>query len=162
MHGLVVGRFQPVHNGHVQLIRRAIEDCVHVTVVIGSSTEPVSIRNPFSFEEREAMLRVAFGDQIQVIGVPDLHDPPRYAAHVLGLTGPVDHVFGNDERTLDLFEDDGHRVVRPGLVDRERLEGSTVRAWMAEGDPAWRKSVPKTVANYLDSIEASKRLARLE
>ncbi len=162
MRGLVVGRFQPVHKGHAHLIQRAIEDCVHVTVVVGSSDAKPSVRNPFTFDERAAMLSAVFGSQIDILGVPDLHDPPRYAAHVLGLTGPVDHVFGNDDSTLDLFEDAGCDVVRSGLQSREHWEGKTIRAWLAEGDSAWRKAVPAAVIPVLESIEASKRLARME
>ncbi len=162
MHGLVVGRFQPVHSGHAQLIQHAIEDCVEVTVVVGSSDAKPSLRNPFTFDERAAMLKAVFGDRIRILGVPDLHDPPRYAAYVIERTGPVDRVFGNDNSTLDLFEDFGCDVERPGLKVRESWEGRTIRAWMAEGDSAWRKAVPAKVAEVLDSIEASKRLVRME
>lgn len=162
MRGLVIGRFQPLHKGHEALIRQAIEDCVHVTVGIGSSKAKQSVRNPFTFEERERMLRAAFGDRIDVVAIPDIHDPPNYAGHVMEITGPVDRVFGNDEETVSLFEDEGIAVRRPGLLDRERFQASTIRLQMAEGDGQWRKAVSPPVVAIIEELGGGKRLRLLE
>ncbi len=161
MHGLVVGRFQPLHKGHAALIKAAVEDCVNVTVGIGSSNAPQNLQNPFSFEERRRMLGASFPG-IRVLAIPDIHDPPRWVDHVLDITGPVDRAYGNDTRTLDLFEDAGVPVRRPGMVQREQFEASTVRMQMAEDDGAWRRAVPPAVVEVLDAIEAGKRLRLLE
>ncbi len=162
MRGLVIGRFQPLHKGHEALVRAAIEDCVHVTVGIGSSKAKQSVKNPFTYEEREAMVRAAFGDQVQIMAIPDIHDPPNYADHVMALTGPLDRVFGNDEETISLFEDAGVRVKRPGLQDRDRLTGSTIRLQMAEGDGSWRKAVSPAVAKVIEDLGGSRRIRALE
>lgn len=162
MRGLVIGRFQPLHKGHEALIRAAIEDCVHVTVGIGSSTAKQSPTNPFSYEERANMVRAVFGGDVDVVAIPDIHDPPNYAAHVTDITGDIDRVFGNDDRTLDLFEDAGLPIRRPGLKDRATFEGKTIRMQMAEGDAAWRKAVPAAVAAIVDDVDGSKRVRLLE
>ncbi|MGB1586268.1 MAG: adenylyltransferase/cytidyltransferase family protein [Thermoplasmatota archaeon] len=161
MRGVVVGRFQPLHNGHAALIKQAIEDCVDVVVAIGSSQAKPSPTNPFSLEERTAMIQAAFPG-VTVVAVPDIHDPPNWVDHMLRLTGPVDRAFGNDDQTMDLFEDAGIPVRRPGLEKREAWEGKTVRLQIAEGDGAWRKSVPGPVKDLLDSWDAGIRLRRLE
>lgn len=108
------------------------------------------------------MLEAAFGPGLEVVAVPDIHDPPRYAAHCVKLTGPIDEVFGNDERTIDLFEVEGFRVHRPGLKLRETWEGATIRAWIAEEDPQWKRAVPDAVRTILVDIEASKRLRTIQ
>lgn len=99
---------------------------------------------------------------VRVVAIPDIHDPPRWAAHVLSITGPVDRVYGNDSATNDLFEAAGVPVVAPGLVDRAQLEASAIRALMVEGDPSWRKAVPAPVAALLDQWDAPRRLLQLE
>ncbi len=162
MRGLVIGRFQPLHKGHASVIRAAIEDCVHVVVGIGSSNAPVSVRNPFTFEERERMVRAVFGDTVEVLSVPDIHDPPNWADHVMKTVGPVDRVFGNDERTLDLFEDAGIPIRRTGLVARDDQKGATVRMRLAAGDRAWRDAVPPAIVSILDEMGADKRIRSLE
>ena len=55
--GLLCGRFQPVHKGHVKLIRCALEHCDHLIIAIGSAQESRTKKNPFSFEERRELLR---------------------------------------------------------------------------------------------------------
>lgn len=55
--GLLCGRFQPVHRGHIELIRRALDHCDHLIIAIGSAQESRTKRNPFSFEERKELLR---------------------------------------------------------------------------------------------------------
>ena len=160
--GLVVGRFQPFHKGHQALIDQAIEDCVNVVVAIGSADAKQDARNPFTTEERIAMLRAVYGDRVEIVPVPDLHDAPRWAAHVIRLTGPVDRVFGNNERDLLLFEQARLETVQNGLVERDAYEATRIRVQVAEDDRAWRQAVPKSVVALLDAMEAGKRLRLIE
>lgn len=167
MRALVVGRFQPVHKGHVALLQRALEACQEVVVGIGSSTARPSLRNPFTAAERRQMITACFpgavaSGTLRILDIPDLHDPPRWVAHVLALTGPVDRVLGNDDDTLALFEVANLPVERPGLLERERYEASLIRAQLAEDDLAWRKAVPPAVLALLQQWDAGKRLRGLE
>lgn len=62
--GLVIGRFQPLHNGHVAMIERALELCNTVVVYVGSA-QPITdilvkMDNPFSYEIRVSMLTQVF------------------------------------------------------------------------------------------------------
>lgn len=157
MRGLVVGRFQPLHGGHVQLIEEALRSCASVVVAVGSSTEPPSARNPFTFEERQAMLQAVFPG-LAVVGVPDVHDDARWARHCLALTGPVDRAFGNDEHSLGLLRAAGVATASPGLVRRADWEGARIRQMMAEGDPAWRRRVPAPVAGLVASWGGEQRM----
>jgi nicotinamide-nucleotide adenylyltransferase len=164
---LVVGRFQPLHNGHKALIRQALERTGHVVVAIGSSAAKPGLRNPFTAAERRKMLEAVFAAElaagtVSIVEVPDLHDPPRYARHALAAAGPVDVVFGNDEKTLGLFERDGVPVERPGLVERERCEAKAIRAQLAADDVLWKKAVPPAVAALLIQWDAGRRLRGLE
>jgi len=57
-----IGRFQPFHNGHKAVIDTALEQAKEVVVVVGSSFAARNIRNPFTFEERKAMIEACFSD----------------------------------------------------------------------------------------------------
>ena len=167
MRALVVGRFQPLHKGHVALLTRALEDCQSVVVAIGSSTAKPSLKNPFTAAERRQMLGACFPGEVAagrlfIVEVPDIHNPPKWVAHVLAITGAVDRVFGNDDATLQLFEFAGLPVASPGLVDRERCEANTIRMQLAEDDPSWRKAVPAPIVPLLEQWAAGKRLRALE
>lgn len=70
--GFLVGRFQPLHSGHEDMINRAVELCDRVGVLIGSSKESGTSKNPFTYETREEMLKTVFGDSICVCSLPDI------------------------------------------------------------------------------------------
>ena len=54
-----IGRFQPVHSGHIALLARALASARQVIVIMGSAWQARSPKNPFTWTEREAMLRNA-------------------------------------------------------------------------------------------------------
>jgi bifunctional NMN adenylyltransferase/nudix hydrolase len=58
--GVFIGRFQPLHLGHEHTIRHALERVGKLIVLVGSANMARNPRNPFSFDERAAMLRSAF------------------------------------------------------------------------------------------------------
>jgi len=53
---VVIGRFQPFHNAHEELIERAKKHSDNVLVLIGSSFIARNIKNPFTYDERVQML----------------------------------------------------------------------------------------------------------
>lgn len=72
-HTLVfIGRFQPFHNGHKAVIDQALEQADRVLVLVGSANRRHSVRNPFTFYEREMMIFESFSveDQARMNVVP--------------------------------------------------------------------------------------------
>lgn len=55
-----IGRFQPFHRGHYTVIETAFKTTKNVVILVGSTDGPRNLRNPFTFEEREFMIRAAF------------------------------------------------------------------------------------------------------
>jgi bifunctional NMN adenylyltransferase/nudix hydrolase len=52
-----IGRFQPFHNGHLQVVRQGLARAKRLIILTGSSHQPRSTRNPWTAAEREAMIR---------------------------------------------------------------------------------------------------------
>ena len=69
---LIPGRFQPLHEGHIKLIRTLLEE--GDPVVLGILDAPKDSNNPYSLEERKAMIVKEFKDEISVgmIGIMTL------------------------------------------------------------------------------------------
>jgi bifunctional NMN adenylyltransferase/nudix hydrolase len=63
-----IGRFQPFHNGHKAVIDKALQHAKEVVVVAGSSFAARSTKNPFTFEERKAMIDAVYGNQFNYAG----------------------------------------------------------------------------------------------
>lgn len=57
---VVIGRFQPFHNGHKYLLEQALLLAEKVVVLVGSANKAVNIKNPFTFEERKNMIEAVF------------------------------------------------------------------------------------------------------
>ena len=67
-----IGRFSPFHNGHKAVIEAALEQAQEVVVVVGSSFAARNIRNPFTFQERKAMIKSVFtSERVKVVPVSD-------------------------------------------------------------------------------------------
>lgn len=67
-----IGRFQPFHNGHKAVIDAALKQAKEIVIVIGSSFQARNIRNPFTFEERKAMIKAVYPqDNVNVVPVSD-------------------------------------------------------------------------------------------
>jgi bifunctional NMN adenylyltransferase/nudix hydrolase len=58
-----IGRFQPVHNAHLEIIRRAMNEAKQLIIIIGSAKQPRTYKNPWSALERRFMLQNAI-DQL--------------------------------------------------------------------------------------------------
>ena len=83
---VLIGRFQPFHNAHHTLLRKALDAAPRVVVVIGSAFLARSPKNPFTWQERAEMIRVALAetDRQRVCFVPmrDHFDEERWFAEV--------------------------------------------------------------------------------
>jgi bifunctional NMN adenylyltransferase/nudix hydrolase len=55
--GFIIGRFQPRHVGHENLIREAAKQVEWLIVLIGSVNTPRSIKNPWTFRERATSMQ---------------------------------------------------------------------------------------------------------
>ncbi|MFN9470859.1 bifunctional nicotinamide-nucleotide adenylyltransferase/Nudix hydroxylase [Acidovorax sp.] len=75
---IYIGRFEPVHQGHMALLQRALDSARHVIVVMGSAWQARSPKNPFTAAEREQMLRAALPEadraRLQVLPVRDYYN----------------------------------------------------------------------------------------
>lgn len=73
-----IGRFQPFHAGHMDVIISAANKAKRVLVLVGSSHQPRTIKNPFTFEERkqmiEASVRARNPDLSSRLSIQPLHD----------------------------------------------------------------------------------------
>lgn len=144
-HGLVLGKFYPLHAGHSALIRTAQNRCERVTVqVVASTVEaiPVELRAGWIREEHPGVRVVTAVDDHAV----DFASPSAWAHHTQlardMLDSPVDAVLTSDEYGSELARRLGATWVQ---VDPGRrltpVSGTAVRAdvpgcWWALGPAA--------------------------
>ncbi|WP_216912200.1 MULTISPECIES: bifunctional nicotinamide-nucleotide adenylyltransferase/Nudix hydroxylase [unclassified Synechococcus] len=107
---VLIGRFQPFHVGHFGLVEAALERADRLILLLGSHRCAPDTRNPWSSEEREAMIRsalpAAWQRRLEVIPIRDhLYSDNLWLAEV---QQKVLAVTAEDERVLLI----GHRKDR--------------------------------------------------
>ena len=55
--GLILGRFQPFHLGHLNVVQEVMNEGLLPIIGIGSSEEGNTLNNPFTSQERIAMIK---------------------------------------------------------------------------------------------------------
>tara|TARA_Y100000766_G_scaffold284372_1_gene302688 strand:+ start:20453 stop:21004 length:552 start_codon:yes stop_codon:yes gene_type:complete len=173
---IVLGRFQPFHNGHEYLIRSAYElvgEDDQLVIAIGSQQAGWEPNNPWTADERTAMINAWKSEQnidADIVAIDDIHDPPNWVEHARKSHGDGILVT-TDESTSQLYRDAGFEVREPAMMQREQFEGWRVRqtAKMLStvyDDDAVREvlksSIPQVVIEWLIQNDALFRLSTFE
>jgi bifunctional NMN adenylyltransferase/nudix hydrolase len=83
---VLIGRFQPLHNGHMALLQAALARSDQVVVVLGSAWQAPNPKNPFSWQERAQMLREALppadAARLRCVPVRDYYNEPLWVQAV--------------------------------------------------------------------------------
>ena len=164
MRGLLVGRFQPFHLGHLSVVRHLRKQRPDEALIlgVGSAQDSYTLDNPFTAAERQEMIARALGTKSfsgwTTVPIPDIHRHALWVAHVAELVPKFERVYTNNPLTRTLFEAAGYQVEATPLFDRERFEGSSIRRLLREGNLGWRECVPPAVADYLVELKATERL----
>ena len=160
--GILVGRFQPLHKGHIEAIEFAENNSDKLYIIVGSAEKSNQKRNPFTFEERKKMIELAIIDRklhesITIVPINDANNHTEWILSIKNVIGAYNIIFTNDEVTEKLFNKDETKVINVPLLDRNVLSATEVRRRL-ELDEKWETLVIPTVANYLKEIKAVKRI----
>jgi nicotinamide-nucleotide adenylyltransferase len=174
-YGMIHGRFQPFHTGHLEYALAALSRCSHLIVgitnpdpsaVVEEPTDPQRHRpraNPFSFFERQWMVRAALAEAgvepgcCSVVPFP-IHHPERWRSYCPADAVQYVRLFSDWGREkLQRLEAGGWTVEVLDGGAAKRVSGSEVRHKLRTGQ-GWEACVPPAVAEVLRAIHAEERL----
>lgn len=74
IYSLFIGRFQPLHKGHIYIIQKALDEGKNVLIALRRTEK--SETNPYNVKQRKSMIRKAFPDKkrVVVISIPDIEE----------------------------------------------------------------------------------------
>ena len=161
---LIIGRFQPLHNGHMEVIRIVSKASEKMTIGIGSAQYSHLADNPFTAGERYRMISNSLKDEgitnAYIVPVEDLNRYSVWVSHVVSMSPPFSVVYSNNQLTRRLFTEAGYSVKDSPLYKRSEYSGTEVRRRMICGED-WRSLVPKAVADVIDDIDGTGRIKGL-
>ena len=164
MNGLLIGRFQPFHLGHLEALQFALSKVDKLWVGLGSSNKPVEKNNPFSAEERKKMILSSIDDsmknKISIYFIPDLDNHVKWIEKIDTIVPKFDIVFSNDPLTDHLYSKRAIDVISIPFLNRDVLSGTNIRNLIIS-DQKWENFVPEGTKNFLINSSVKERLKNL-
>jgi nicotinamide-nucleotide adenylyltransferase len=168
--GLLIGRFQPFHLGHIAAIKFAFKNIDELIIVIGSSEASYDSQNPFTAGERMSMIKDSLNADTMIdckktliIPVPDTNVHSTWTHTVDMLVPKYDVVFTNNAFTGYLFVQRNITVTEPTLLNRDNLSGTEIRRRMLK-NIKWTHLVTEQtqlVIQKVNGVERVKKIASL-
>ena len=157
---VLIGCFPIYHLGHHDLMREALGRAASVIAVLGSAFHARTPRDPFTADERAAMISLALDEpdraRVRFVPVRDYYDDTRWAAAVRAAVEalrpelPITLVLGvgDDVPCYErCFPHWRQAVVQP----RIQLDGRKLRLRLIENGDDLGANVPRPVSQYLRS-----------
>jgi len=179
-YGIVIGRFQPFHLAHQDLIQHSLSLAEKVIVILGSARSAPDVKNPFTPAMREEIIRACFPAGESRLIFRAVRDYP-YNDHVW--TAEVQNIVG------EIVEEDEAEHAKIAIIgffkdkssyylnlfpqwnfeefyssDKKLLSSNAtlIRENYFTGNDAWRKLVPETVARYLEIFRTTEYFPHLQ
>ncbi|MEG3225114.1 MAG: nicotinamide-nucleotide adenylyltransferase [Methanobacteriales archaeon Met13] len=166
MRGLLMGRLQPVHKGHLQVIKIILEEVDEVIIGIGSAQLSHTVKDPFTAGERVMMLSKSLEEndipasRYYILPIHDIACNSVWVAHVEMLTPPFNKVYTGNPLVQRLFLETGYPVEEPPLFNRKSYSGTEVRRRML-ADEDWQTLLPASVVKVFEEINLVSRIKHL-
>ena len=164
--GILIGRMQPVHNGHMEVIKQILDEVDEIIIGIGSAQASHELKDPFTAGERIVMMSQALAERdidpsrYYIIPMQDINFNAIWVSHVKMLTPPFNIVYSGNPLVKRLFSEEGYEVKQPPLYDRLHLSGTEVRRRILN-DENWQELVPKASVDLINEISGVERLKNL-
>lgn len=158
--GFYIGRFQPFHDGHYNMVERIADEVDELILGIGSADDSHTVRNPFTAGERIMMITKSLVDSDLVtyaVPIEDLERNSVWVSHVQSMSPDFDVAYSNNPLVIQLFREAGIEVRQSPMFNREVLEGSEVRERMIN-DGDWESLVPAPVVEVVEEIGGIERI----
>jgi len=170
--GLIVGRFQTFHKGHEKLVDTGLLLCDRLIILVGSSQECGTERNPLNINTRTEMLKEIYGDSpnIMIYGLADMTNEddirPEWGRYLLDnvhryiYKNPEIMIYGNDESRSSWFAKEDLKNTTELIINRAELPISATmlrqlmvedrrEEWMALVNPRLHKMYDKLRAELM-------------
>jgi len=163
----MIARFQPLHYGHLNVIKYCDQNCPETIIAIGMASQSHTPENPFTAGERIEMIRETIKwanlslDRYITVTLPTL-EVSRVAVHYVKLYSPkFNCVITLNPIIQRIFSEEGYRIVSPPEIDRENFRGSVIRRMIAEDNEEWRRMVPPPVVDIIERVDGINRIKML-
>jgi bifunctional NMN adenylyltransferase/nudix hydrolase len=165
---VLIGRFQPFHSAHLEIVKRATALCDQLIIITGSAQQPRTYKNPFTSKERANMIKDATRGLSMHIHVEEnvdtIYNDQAWAVRVQAIVnkhfkfndkvGIIGHKKDDSSFYLDMFPQWGYENVE--LI--EFLSAVDIRDLYFKRDVNMnfiKGVVPETTFDFLDQFRTT-------
>jgi nicotinamide-nucleotide adenylyltransferase len=163
MRGLMMGRFQPFHLGHLDLVKQILKECDEIIIAITSSQFNYLDKDPFTAGERIEMIHNSLKEsdvdlaRCMILAIENQFNIATWSSYLKSMLPQFDKVYSGNEYVKMLLADSKIEVVKPVFLDREQYNATKIRS-MIVSDGDWEKFVSSAVLNFIKKINGKNRL----
>ncbi|MBI5754976.1 nicotinamide-nucleotide adenylyltransferase [Candidatus Peregrinibacteria bacterium] len=160
---LFIGRFQPFHIGHLDVIKQALKENDFLIIGIGSAEDNFLPDNPFTAGERFGMIRETLknekisAEKYSIVPIRNINNYALWTKHVSILLPPFETVYTGSPIVKKLFEKEKKYTIKNSKIIHP-INATLIRTALLK-NADWEKMVPPPVAKILREINGQERMA---
>lgn len=177
--GSVHGRFQPLHNGHLEYLLAAFEDATfvyigltqpdirHLQETLHASHRSLKYSNPLTYFERLCLISETLKDagvdssRYSVVPFP-IEEPDKISDYLPNSVPCYTTIYDDwNRQKIRLLESKGYTVKVLWERQDKEIQGSRIRDSIRTGSNSWEEQVPKATIEVVEKLELRERLVRL-
>jgi len=161
---LFIGRFQPLHHGHIHVLMSILRSCKFLKIGIGSSQLSNTLNDPFTSEERKRFLHAALDKReigrkkYKIYEIPDIFNAEKWIDHVISIVGEFDSVFSNSSWVRELFLNKNISIEKKSVIFKKKYNGKNIRNLILKNNKNWKALIPKEVVKLIEEFNGINRI----
>ena len=175
--GLMIGRFQPFHKGHLQLSKQILRECNELIIAIGSAQFNYIYKDPFTAGERILMIHAALLEsgldlaKCYIIPIANDENNARWLGQLKSMVPHFDVLYSGNEFVKILALQQLIRVKKPFFSKKNEYNGTNIRRHLAAAATGttssntprkksqnWKRLVPNAVSRLIEEIDGVNRI----
>lgn len=167
MKSVFIGRFQPIHKGHIHTIQQILKKGEDLIIVVGSAQYSHTRNNPFTGGERVMLIKQALIDakmpleRIDIIPLSDINIHPLWIAHMKSYIPYFDKAYTHNALVQRLLKDAGIKLDETHLLERSYYSANHIRDLIRWNNKEWESLVPDGVVALIKKHKLDKRITEV-
>src|SRR6476620_6459574 len=163
----MIGRFQPFHLGHLELVRQILNEMKEIIILVGSSQANYTPKNPFTAGERVWMIRDTLIEsnidmsKVFLVNAADDENNSRWFSNIKSMSPPFKVLYTGNNFVTNLLKSENVIIREPKLVQENVLKGSIIRKLILENNLKWQELVSESVRKIFVEISAVERIINI-
>ena len=163
MRGLMMGRFQPFHLGHLELTKQILSECDEVVIALTGSQFNYIEKDPFTAGERIEMIHESLKEdgvdlsKCFIVPIENQFNIATWASYLKSILPQFEKVYSGNDYVTMLLANSGYDVIQPKFLDRQNYNGTQIRK-MILNDQDWEKCIPSATLKIIKKINGVNRI----